>query len=330
LIEPSVLEKLAERPEYPGRAILGDLLLNLALRADGHSYEPTALVKSERFWKSKWDFIELHVAELMAAKAFMGHPISLTHVSIDPKIIKDKTESFHALKRDVETLLGSSSINGQVAGLLHDYFWLGQQPDRIREIESSIRDLNEDDARELIRLLFAHPIWVVSEAAASLVTSLIERNDRLVVVVSDLLQNENWRVRYGATETACWIRHIEPTLFDDSIDRFCRDPNPNMRGLCAENLFSVILNSGKQIRDNLLTQYNEQIRYWLLDEDCWVLEHIFRFFSTLHRKHVNVEPLLSAGVSRLFDDAPGWYHRFDRGQFLRHIEAAKRRIRVNN
>jgi len=144
------------------------------------------------------------------------------------------------------------------------------------------------------------------------------------------MKNENWRVQYGASETTCWIRHIGPMLFEDSIRRFYNHPNCTVRGLCAENLFSVILNTAKQTRANLLSQYNEQIRYWLRDEDCWVLEHVFRLFSTLHRKHDNVAPLLSSGVSRLFEDKlfedePRWYV-LDRGQFLCQIEAAKERL----
>jgi hypothetical protein len=98
--------------------------------------------------------------------------------------------------------------------------------------------------------------------------------------------------------------------------------NCKIRGLCAENLTSVILSSSNEKRRQLLERFQTEIRFWLREEDCWVIEHMYRLFSTLDRKRFDFNWLLPEGASRLFGDRADWY-RMPREQFLRHIEERK-------
>jgi hypothetical protein len=83
--------------------------------------------------------------------------------------------------------------------------------------------------------------------------------------------------------------------------------------------------SGGETRRNLLEKFQKEIRRWLRDEDCWVLEHVFRLFQALHNRHVDFKWLVSEGVSPLFADNPAWY-MLDREAFLRHIEVRKNQL----
>src|SRR5262249_52430946 len=90
---------------------------------------------------------------------------------------------------------------------------------------------------------------------------------------SRLLSDGNWRVRFGANEAAFAVRHLDRAVFCNAVHRFYNDPNCKIRGLCAEKLASVILNSGGQSRQRRLHECEDEVRYWLYDTDCWVLEH---------------------------------------------------------
>jgi hypothetical protein len=68
------------------------------------------------------------------------------------------------------------------------------------------------------------------------------------------------------------------------------------------------------------------MHYWLSeDEDCWVLNRVFRLFNTLHTGGFDVKRLLPARTSRLLRDEPKWY-ALERAEFLRSIEHRKEEL----
>jgi hypothetical protein len=111
--------------------------------------------------------------------------------------------------------------------------------------------------------------------------------------------------------------------FTDAVRRFYADPISRIRALCAEDLGDTILAASPDQREDMMRMFSAQLAAWLQDEDCWVLEHVHRFYSEL--KDVASEEgarLLSGQVSPLIRDAPDW-PTWDRGRFLRHIEVRK-------
>jgi hypothetical protein len=193
---------------------------------------------------------------------------------------------------------------------------------------------------------------VVAETAATTLISLIARRNRSLVakrkpadgpdkyldelekwrgIVTKLFDDGNWCVQYGACEAAFImsehkeLREGGTRLFHSAVRRFYDSPNCKIRGNCAENLFSHILNSSGSDWSKSLELFDREIRYWLRDQDCWVLEHIFCFFEALHKRHVNFEHLLASEQSPLLESAPRW-HLFDRQEFLLHIEQRKEKI----
>jgi hypothetical protein len=116
-----------------------------------------------------------------------------------------------------------------------------------------------------------------------------------------------------------------PETFFGSVQGLFNHPNCKIRGLCAENLFSYILNASSGARPGRIAQFEKEIHCWVADEDCWVLEHVFRFFHTLSKRHVDVETLLPKRRSRLLEGKEKWY-LLEREQFLLHIERRKEEL----
>lgn len=323
LIDPAYLQRLAQHPAYPGRSILGDLVLNLALHdSDERPSDLRALLPDDRFWRPLWDFVALDVGMIRAAEGFFASP-RVDPTGLDSAAAADYASLARA-EQEIEDL--SKRMIGEPAALLARYFRLGEDPMQIENAKDQLARLDDPTLRTFIRLMFAHPVWAVAEAAATALSELAEedtaRRPRRLSIVQDLLQDADWRVQFGANEAAYALRHVDPELFHGAVEKFFDHWNCKIRGLAAENLTADILNAGPKRRTALLARHAPQIKAWLRDEDCWVLEHVYRLFSTLEARHVAFADLLEEGVSRLFADAPGWY-ALDREAFLVHIEARK-------
>ena len=188
-----------------------------------------------------------------------------------------------------------------------------------------------------MRLFFGHPIWSVAEAAATTLSALIledkdKQADRLAIIAALLADASNWRVQFGANEAAFAVRHADEELFFKSVETHFAHRICKIRGLCAENLISLLLNSSKPKRSDLMYRFRAQITAWVSDQDCWVLEHVYRLYNTLEKRAAIAETqdvkgcdLSAATLSRdslLLKDRQDWW-KISRDDFLRHIEKVK-------
>ncbi len=177
----------------------------------------------------------------------------------------------------------------------------------------------------------------MAEAAASVIASLYAhaaetddagaRKDYHAAIVKSLDKKEPWRVRFGAMEAAFQIRLHEKEkmkTFADGVHLFYDDPNSKLRGLCAENLVSVMLNANDTRRLELAATFKKEMCFWVKDEDCWVLEHMHRYFHALDKDILREErvAVLLADASPLCDGLNAWWLE-EREPFLRHIEKLK-------
>jgi hypothetical protein len=76
--------------------------------------------------------------------------------------------------------------------LLEGYFSLGANVEEIRAAQDELAERH--DLEELIRLFFAHPVWPVREAAATVLSSIVELDTRRLAIIESLLEDPNWRV----------------------------------------------------------------------------------------------------------------------------------------
>ena len=317
-----LLDRLAADETYVGPSIVSFLLLNLAYRKEQRPPDLRALVASKRVWEPLWDFTKLDVWEIEAAEAFMAEPRRKPPLSASQEV-KDCYAWCEKVQADIDRILDGPGVGEKVRALLESYHSLGEDEKPIRVAKDELAASTQ--LPELMRILFAHPIWSVAEAAASVLSALSKTDPRCLDIIDKLLGDENWRVQYGANEAAFAVGTRHEAVFHDAVRRLYDHANPRIRGLCAENLISVMLNSGSDKRKGLFDDFKPQLCHWLRDEDCWVLEHVFRLFNSLHLRRIDATDLLAEPASRLFDDRPDWY-RLPRAEFLRHIERRKREL----
>ena len=362
LIEERQLDLLANHRCYPGRSILGDLMLNLVYARR----KPTDLLrrnegKKHPFWDSRWDFIAYDANAILAAE--------LANAKMQPGLNHSAAvREEHAFYQQMMTWRGelleyletAPPITAGLYELVRDFPEIGAEQGRISDKseadgEKTARDglaelCGTEKLSDALRLLFAHPLWSVGETTAGVVAELMrdarerEHPDKAKAyrdAILGLLEPQlPWRVRLGALETAFQFRHEdepkEMATFADGIRRYHADESSKIRGLCAENLFAVMLNEGDGRRRELEREFKDEIRFWLRDEDCWVLEHVHRYFHTLGKQRgVDVSRFIGGTFarlmgakrgSRLFMGLNNWWTT-DRETFLKHIEDQKSAIR---
>lgn len=158
----------------------------------------------------------------------------------------------------------------------------------------------------LFRFLFSHPSWSEAEDVAAILQKVADRSEcRKVVfqVVDQLLSDKdenNWRVQFGALEATFLLRHVDPQRFDKSafpergninelefgrfgnnISKLYKHEVCLIRGLCAEDFVADLFARSPAEWIGRLKYFQFAIVRWLQDDDCWVLEHMFRLFRKL-------------------------------------------------
>ena len=349
-----LLTCLAAHPCYPGRSILGDLFLNLVYQ----KHDVRQLLPEEggnnRFWTPKWDFVSYDVNAIRAADYQNNNKTLPADASQEVKEEYEYLRLLKAWQNEARKLYKSGNpfvrllrflhLLGKpdhgVDGIVEIYLKIGVETETITAAEDDFASLaNAGKLELLLRLLFGHPLWSVAESAASVVAGLVreaktpgEAEVYIALIRQLLAPHLPWRVRYGAMETAFQIRLNEvpkpKTFFEgkaktffDGVKRFHNDPVSKLRGLCAENLFAIMLNASDADREKCEAEFDKEIRAWLKDEDCWVLEHIFRYFHELQARGAGMSLFKDAGLSVLMnglDDPWG-----NRERFLTHIDGKK-------
>jgi hypothetical protein len=317
------LRKLAERPEMLGWSIVGDFLLNLMFRNDiPRGVHPHELVTIEKFWNPIWDLIKLDVCGIQAAEAFNATPRRV--ISEVPADARDAFKNLEAVESLLKEMRQSPRNGAAVRALLDDYFSLGQHIARVHDIQDELAKKSNTEVKEFLCLLFRHPLWAVAEATATLLSMLAEKDRRRLRLISDLFEETESRVNYGASAAAYYVRHIDNAeLFFQSLKKFHTHSNPWVRGIGIEHLSAHILSASAAKRDELLAQFKNIIQYWLsTEEDCWGLDHLHRLFNTLDSREVEIAWLFPSNISPLLMGKPKWYE-MERGEFLLHIEDRK-------
>ncbi len=340
-IDPALLGRLAGHRCYPGRSILGDLLLNLVYqKRDVLQLLPEREGKNERFWQPVWDFVAFDVNAIRAADYYNN---GQTVPAWESEEVKTEYAYLLQLESWRSGLLERFTSDSVLLPIVTNYFSLGVDTAEISRAKDAFAALNADSLLQLVRLLFGHPLWSVAESAASVVAALLRRaksadgpretNEETrtyIDLVEALFAHElPWRVRYGAMEAAFQIRLDEEQKHDSffkGVEMFYADTSSKMRGLCAENLLSIMLNSNGKQRINYEARFEREIRWWLKDEDCWVLEHVHRYFHALHERNVDVSGFMSGEQSPLVSGLDKWWTA-GRETFLEHIENQKEQWR---
>jgi hypothetical protein len=335
-IEPEYLNLLADGEIYPFRCVLGDLLLGLALQdVNSGSFDRLGIMNtvnpSSAFWNPVWKYNRMDVCWLQAINYFAR---SQEPPAERPRDVREDLDSLLQTEKQRQQLLARPGVRDSqsIQRILDSYYRLGVGPEQIRAAHPALRA--SADSQAVFKVLLAHPLWAVGEAAASVLASIVDDNQYAGHRISDLFGHDHWRVQFGAAEAAFLARFKDKNrLFRQAVATFHQHPEPLLRGNCAENLTAWILDSSPNERTELLREFELPLGAWLRndEEECWVLDHIHRLFRTLilQGHEADCKPLLDGGVSYLLAGDPTWY-ALGRQDFLRRIEERRRARRQAN
>ncbi len=333
-LDAGLLGRLAESPSYADRMILGELLLMLTFqRRPG--FDARALVPCASFWEPVWDYHRLDVCDLTAAGYFLRDGDNSLPETVRDEAVRRAYADLERTARLRAGLLVSSPVRdvAVLRELFEGYGTRATDRDRIRAAEDDLgRLLRTPALAEAMRVLFAHPLWDVGEAAASVLSSFAEAEPQAEEIIRELRQDEYWRVRYAAVEAAFAVRFLDQhRLFREAVHACYRDANCRVRGLCAENLMAWLVYSRPPEHRALVEEFKEEILYWVRwGDDCWLLEHVYHLFKALTERAgesgYDCEELLASGVSPLLGE-PGErrFYELTRAEFLQRIEGQRAR-----
>jgi hypothetical protein len=328
-IDSKYLNRLANGEIYPFRSALGDLLIGRTLQ----SIEPKDLEKldilqevdpSSKFWNPIWDFNRMDISSLRAIDVFARGQKLPDDADAALAAAYGSLDRIHALRR--ELLDAKPPLPTEIKTALESYYELGVKPELIPQDPSLLKQVT--GIEKIFEILFAYPLWDVTETAASWLASLVDEDPLSAHYISDLFNDELWRVRYGAAEAAFLARFRNNNrLFSDAIRKFYRESEPLLRGDIAENLAAWVLDTVPSRRVDLLNEFEPQLSYWISneDEDAWILDHVYRLFHQLwlDKLDLTATPLANTRASSLIAGEPAWY-TLDRQPFLLRIEDRKR------
>lgn len=341
VIEPGYLNRLANGAIYSFRSALGDLLLALTLPDfDSQKFSGLEIMSrvdaSSKFWNPIWKFNRMDVASLKAISYFIRkQPIPVDEAQ---DVIKAHDSLWRMEKLRQELLAEESALPQdvretlQIRKTLESYYSLGADPDIIPEEAHAVRVF--PGLARVFEVLFAYPLWDVTETAASLLASIVDDDPLAAQHIRNLFNHDLWRVCYGAAEASFVARYSNRNqLFRQAIGRFFNHEEPLLRANIAENLAAWILDTIRDKRIELLREFENPITYWLNneDEDAWVLDHVHRLFHQLHKDGHKPEdvPLMKVPVSGLLGRDPQWYV-VNRREFLLALEERRSKQPDNN
>jgi hypothetical protein len=337
--DASIIRALASDGTYVGKAILGRLFTHLIINQFRDFGQLKSLYSDNSYWKTKWGFVRTTVIEVKAA-AVMYEQVAFADDDEDAKEIEAEVVRLRSINRRIGKLL-ESELGPDTKSLFSEgsFLLLAANTEKIDDAYEELRQIEDISLLvEIIDVLFGHPIFNVAETAATKLRDIIlqHRSDTVAdEIFPQLFAKDHWRSHYGATETAFQLRLTKPKFFRNSVEKFFAHNSCRVRGLCAENLISTILaaSTDKALmmlglkEDGRTASYRFAIDRWLDDDDCWVLDHVYRLFSELNRKlskpdQQKLAELASGKISRSFPGKLKWFY-LPRIEFLRTIEEKK-------
>jgi len=300
-LDPEFLAPFLLDASFTRRALLGELLITLALR----SVDVIAVVESGRLWDSPWPYHQTQVEDIVAtqcltqkleASRFAGHPGVLRALR--------ELEETEALRRD---LITSRAVDGEenLRQLVAGYYELPTKLEAVRDAQSALG--RSPATPQIARLLFAHPSWEVREAAGVALGNLWNFRKDLEGFLRSCVQDPNWRVRYATLEAAhALIGADGGRLFEEVLHRHALDSNSWVRGLCAGYLGSWIARCEANSRRDRLARFQNEIRTLVCDSDFWPLMDMQWYLRALTTTDVDIMPFVDAARSGLLGRIQGW------------------------
>lgn len=317
-IDPSFLQRHLSDSFISG-GVAGELILILALNGVPISH----LIKGSSFERPIWDYNKGLLVDIIAGEYFRQHDLSET-IELEG-IFLDGYQQFNEIEQLRINLLNEPLIlqDPSLTELISKYYQLPLDLGLLRLAEASLR--RSPLLKQLLRLFFASPYWEVREQASYVFNSIAKTNVEYIGIISEFLDDENWHIRYTALEAAADVWVLDNyTIFIEATRKCFNDRNSWVRGLCAENIVWYIF-ADFDNRLELISFFNNEIKFLLKDDDIWVLDKLHALFYKMFESGENVEEILKVLTtdSCLLSQNSGWFQQ-DRSSFLSSLESIQR------
>ncbi len=205
----------------------------------------------------------------------------------------------------------------------------------IREIGNALLGPYWETMVDFIRLRMLHPLWNMTERAATLVSRTIKNDVRLLPVIEKLpvADTSCWRLHYGAVDAAynAGSQDDYATFFRVLI-AFGRDRDCRVRGICIDDLNGWVVDAESDALDAKLADAGivSLLHDWTHEaDDVWLLEYLHLLFRHLHdvRKlaPATIESLLGPVERRSRFLGADAFYELDATSFMSDIEERRAR-----
>lgn len=350
---------LVKRRNYIGRMILAELILHQLVKK-GKGSDISGLVDIFVNDEPMWEYQRLDFGEMAAIGTLLQVRIlsGKSDAGVDEQASSDA--DFCDLRDRLDQLRESLWLSRvppldvererKLSHFLEFNSFLMAEAESFRNrLTCCVEKLDDDQLVDLFHVLFSHPSWSMREVFATELSSIAKGSstdstsyDKVKRVVERLSSSSNWRVVYGANESAFQLRGFEQgRLFKAAIERSASDAYANckIRGNLIENALAIVLEQSLLRINEKWSEFKPFIKTTLTNEDdCWSLDILWEFFSEVNdwpdkkpeKAKVASEILETADLAEspflgVVDDENGrkeWY-KLDRFDFLMHIERVK-------
>lgn len=370
------LSQISATDIYFCQSVIGDLLLNLTLQNEHQrvaELDQSGAVSA--FWDPIWQYTRLDVVSVLALRKEKKQGLSRDVTRFQAEIEREGAAIQTREKRIINFEKDAGAKGPALARMLRKIEIDDADNDIIRSwltrdgLDSRDPDHRVCTAVEFLQLMFTHPLWQICEKGSAILPLLgenVEWRDTCIQILDRLLGSLdpsknaqdpwNWRVILGTCEACYLIRHFDPghefvsgqhTLRLEHCWKIYYDHwNCHVRALLAENIFFVMgemelgrggWETGRATKH--LENCTEVIDYWLLDQDVWVLEHVYQAFRIIAEKQITDETLKSWAekrfayvmeanptclLARVSQTAGKPWVELERGDFLKKLQTLRR------
>lgn len=323
-IDGEVIARWADSETNTERMLLGELLVSFA---HAGATDFARRIGAERFWHPAWDY---HAIDIEDFDVLAGHVPG----HLDAARLAASARAHAATRALLARLLAEPAVRGdaRLLELLAAYDELGAGDARVRRAVPALQAALEGRetravARDLIRVLFSHPLWTVAEAGTSALAMIVEEDVRHLALIRELLAEPDayWRVRYGTVDAAFNVRELDGgQLFRQAIRDNFAHANARVRGICCDDFFAWVRLADAAEREAIMGEFEPQLRHAVEHaSDCWELEYLYLLFRFLHGAGFDVPAWLAGnrGLARYLggeDDTP--FYQLGREDFLLRID----------
>lgn len=291
-------------------SILSEALLNLALEGESVS----AFIREHRLLEVRYPYLHVAFSAAIAAEAMYRHGEPDASWPASVWVEFELARATEARRR--ELLDGPCPLHPVVRECLEGFGSLPTNLVALRGLGAAL--VESEQLSALAHVLLAHPAWEVRNSVAEAFSAAARRRHEVTSVCRALLDSEDWRLRYGATNLAYALRFQDRELTTEVMRRAALDSHAWVAGLAADFLFDRFGGAPRATQERMLQEQAEHLDQLAQSRDMWAAYSLFHFSETLRAENwLDACPQPRPGS--VLHSIPGWQH-MDALEFYQHLD----------